>query len=433
MPLLALLERLIVEDLARAVDNRTTFAADLFDQMREATFDGVGITRASYGEGEQKAHDIMAEAARSLGLGVAQDPACNSYFTLAGKNRRAPSVLIGSHLDSVAQGGNFDGAAGVVSGLTALGALKDAGITPNVDVTVMGIRAEESAWFGVSYLGSRAALGLLPKGALEAKRSDNGRSLAEHMAAMGGDPEALEKGPPILDTSLIRAFLEPHIEQGPVLDQKEIPIGVVTGIRGNRRLPQARCLGRYAHCGGEPRWNRQDAVIAVSEFVLALDAIWTETEAGGGDFAYTVGKFFTDAKRHAMTIVNGEVEFSLDLRSLDPKFLAEMEGRLDEIARAIAARRGVRFELGQVTKAAPGRMDTIIRNSLWQGVREKGIQAMEIASGAAHDSAAFAAAGVPTSMIFIRNANGSHNPDEAMRIEDFMVATDLLAWQLTRF
>ena len=181
MPLLALLERLIVEDLARAVDNRTTFAADLFDQMREATFDGVGITRASYGEGEQKAHDIMAEAARSLGLGVAQDPACNSYFTLAGKNRRAPSVLIGSHLDSVAQGGNFDGAAGVVSGLTALAALKDAGITPNVDVTVMGIRAEESAWFGVSYLGSRAALGLLPKGALEAKRSDNGRSLAEHL------------------------------------------------------------------------------------------------------------------------------------------------------------------------------------------------------------------------------------------------------------
>jgi N-carbamoyl-L-amino-acid hydrolase len=166
---------------------------------------------------------------------------------------------------------------------------------------------------------------------------------------------------------------------------------------------------------------------------MALDAIWTETEAGGGDFAYTVGKFFTQAQRHAMTIVNGEVEFSLDLRSLDPDFLVEMEGRLEEIARAIAARRGVRFELGNVTKAAPGRMDTIIRNSLWQGVREKGVHAMEIASGAAHDSAAFAAAGVPTSMIFIRNANGSHNPDEAMRIEDFMVATDLLAWQLTRF
>ena len=297
----------------------------------------------------------------------------------------------------------------------------------------MGIRAEESAWFGVSYLGSRAALGMLPAGALDAKRSDNGRSLADHIAEMGGDPEALQRGPAILDTSLVRAFLEPHIEQGPVLDQKEIPIGVVTGIRGNRRLPHARCIGRYAHCGGEPRWNRQDAVIAVSEFVMALDAVWTETEAGGGDFAYTVGKFFTDAGRHAMTIVNGEVQFSLDLRSLDPDFLIEMEDRLQEIARAITARRGVRFELGQVTKAAPGRMDTIIRNSLWQGVREKGHPAIEIASGAAHDSAAFAAAGVPTAMIFIRNANGSHNPDEAMRVEDFMVATDLLAWQLTRF
>ncbi|HKK29336.1 MAG TPA: M28 family peptidase, partial [Alphaproteobacteria bacterium] len=120
-----------MEELARAVADRTQFAADLFAEMEKHTHDGVGITRASYGEGEQKAHDIMAEAARELGLGVAQDPACNSYFTLPGKNRRAPSVLIGSHLDSVAQGGNFDGAAGVVSGLTALAALKDAGITPN--------------------------------------------------------------------------------------------------------------------------------------------------------------------------------------------------------------------------------------------------------------------------------------------------------------
>ena len=134
-----------------------------------------------------------------------------------------------------------------------------------------------------------------------------------------------------------------------------------------------------------------------------------------------------------MTVINGEVEFSLDLRSLDPAFLAVMEARLPEIAHSIEARRGVRFELGQVTKAAPGRMDTVVRNSLWQGVREKELKAIEIASGAAHDSAAFAAAGVPTAMIFIRNAHGSHNPDEAMRIEDFMVATDLLAWQLTRF
>ncbi len=422
-----------MDQLARAVADRTQFAADLFEELARQTHDGIGITRASYGEGEQKAHALMAETARSLGLGVAQDPACNSYFTLPGKSRRAPSVLIGSHLDSVAQGGNFDGAAGVVAGLTALAALKDAGITPSVDVTVMGVRAEESAWFGVSYLGSRAALGMLPNGALEAKRSDNGRSLADHIAECGGDPEALSSGPGVLDTSLIRAFLEPHIEQGPVLEERETPVGIVTGIRGNRRLPSARCFGRYAHCGGEPRWNRQDAVIGVSEFVMALDAIWTETEAGGGDFAYTVGKFFTDAKRHAMTIVNGEVEFSLDLRSLDPKFLGKMEGRLNEIARNIEARRGVRFDLGQVTKAAPGRMDTVIRNSLWQGVREREIKAMEIASGAAHDSAAFAAAGVPTAMIFIRNAHGSHNPDEAMRIEDFMVATDLLAWQLTRF
>ena len=422
-----------MEDLARAVAARTAFAEGLFDALQDASHDGVGITRPSYGEGEQRAHQIMADAADKLGLGVAEDPACNTYMTLAGQNRRAPAVLIGSHLDSVAQGGNFDGAAGVVAGLTALAALKDAGITPSVDLTVMGIRAEESAWFGVSYLGSRAALGMLPAGALEAKRADTGRTLADHIRECGGDPAALEAGPAILDTSLVAAFLEPHIEQGPILEAEEKPIGIVTGIRGNRRFPAAKVEGRYAHCGGEPRWNRRDAVIAASEFVLALDALWTELEAAGKDFAYTVGKFSTDPARHAMTVVNGEVQFSLDLRSLDQDFLRVMESRLHEIARAIEARRGVRFDLGQITRAEPGRMDNIIRKSLWDGARDKGLSARDIESGAAHDAAAFAAAGVRTAMIFIRNAHGSHNPDEAMRIEDFMVATDLLAWQLTRF
>ena len=115
-------------------------------------------------------------------------------MTLPGRNRDAPKVIVGSHLDSVPNGGNYDGAAGVVAGLLAVNTFKKLGIRPECDVTVMAIRAEESIWFQVSYIGSRAALGMLPKVALDAKRFDTGRPLFEHLAECGGDPRAIDEG-----------------------------------------------------------------------------------------------------------------------------------------------------------------------------------------------------------------------------------------------
>ncbi|MDA1308326.1 MAG: Zn-dependent hydrolase [Proteobacteria bacterium] len=418
-------------DPSAAVAGQETLARALFDALHSQTHDRIGITRASYGPGEQAARDIMAGAADRLAMAVEDDAAGNVYMTLPGADRSAAPVVIGSHLDSVAQGGNFDGAAGVVSGLVACAGLRDAGIIPPRDIRVMGIRAEESAWFGVSYIGSRSALGVLPDGALDsARRADTGRTLAEHMAEAGCDPQALRDGAVYMQPGSLHAYLEVHIEQGPVLEEAGVPVGVVTGIRGNRRLPQARCIGEYSHCGGVPRSHRRDAVIATAELVGALDAIWSECEAEGKDFAFTIGKFFTDTEWHAMTKIAGAVEFSLDMRSLDGDFIEAMTGRVRELAADIAKRRGVTFELGEFTRAAPGPMDPGLKAGMLAGVEALGISAMEIASGASHDAAAFAAAGVPTQMLFIRNANGSHNPDEAMEIADFMAATRLLAWWL---
>ena len=295
----------------------------------------------------------------------------------------------------------------------------------------MGIRAEESAWFGTSYIGSRAALGALPPGATEtARRADTGRTLAEHMREAGGDPDALD--PPFLDAARVHAFLEVHIEQGPVLVEQGLPVGVVTGIRGNRRLPAARCLGAYSHCGGMPRRSRQDAVMATMDLIARLDALWDEREAAGEDFAFTVGKLATDPERHAMTIVPGECRFSLDMRSLDAAFLDRLEGRVSEAAREIEVRRGVAFDLGEPTRAAPGVLDEAIRAGLLDCARSLGVPHNEMASGASHDSAAFAAAGVATAMLFVRNPNGSHNPDEAMELDDFMAAVNILTrWLAT--
>ena len=301
----------------------------------------------------------------------------------------------------------------------------------------MGIRADGSALGSALFpaIGSgRAAT----SGAAAAARPRG--SAAGHTGAHAGPrrsicarrarPGALD--PPFLDARRVHSFLEVHIEQGPVLVEQGLPVGIVTGIRGNRRLPAARCVGAYSHCGGMPRRSRQDAVMAVTDLIGWLDAFWDEREAAGEDFAFTVGKLSTDPERHAMTIVPGECRFSLDMRSLDASFLDDLEGRLAEAARDIEGRRGVAFELGAPTRAAPGVLDEAIRAGLLDCARSLGVPHNEMASGASHDSAAFAAAGVPTAMIFVRNPNGSHNPDEAMDLDDFMAATDILTrWLAT--
>jgi len=418
-------------DPSSAVAQQKNLAIQLFDELRTKTFDGIGVTRSSYGEGEQIARDIIANAADRLGMTIEDDPAGNVYMTLNGADPEAAPIIIGSHIDSVAQGGNFDGAAGVISGLVACAGLINAGITPSRNIKVMGIRAEESAWFGVSYIGSRSALGTLPSNALDnAKRSDTDRTLADHMLLAGCDPDALRNGTVFLPPKSLHAYIEVHIEQGPVLEEAQIPLAIVTGIRGNRRLPNAKCIGEYSHCGGVPRSHRKDAVIATAELVSYLDNIWNECEKGGKDFAFTIGKFFTDPEWHAMTKISGNVEFSLDMRSLDGAFIEKMTHRVKEEAERISKKRNVSFDLGEFTSAAPGAMAPSIKSKMLAGATALDIPFMELASGASHDAAAFSAAGVPTQMLFIRNANGSHNPDEAMAITDFMDATRLLAWWL---
>ncbi len=224
-------------------------ATTLFEQLDRATRRGRGIVRDTYGAGEQAAHDIMRAAALRIGLEISVDAIGNLTMTLPGADRRAPRILIGSHLDSVPQGGNFDGAAGVVAGLCALSSLRRAGFVTPCDIGVMGIRGEESSWFDVSYIGSGGAFGLLDPSCLSTRRSDNGRSLEDTLREQGFDPEAIRQRRRLLEPGQLRAYLELHIEQGPRLVEEGLPAAVVTGIRGCKRFRHARCLGEYGHSG----------------------------------------------------------------------------------------------------------------------------------------------------------------------------------------
>lgn len=421
--------------LDAAVLAREAYAASVFDTLRARTLDAPGVTRASYMEGEQLAHDIVAALARDLGLDVSVDAAGNLSASLAGRNRERPVWITGSHLDSVHHGGNFDGAAGVVAGLVALAALRDAGLQPECDIVVMAFRAEESStWFAGrhgGHLGSRAALGLLWDGELDsAIHVATGLSLRAMMAQAGFDPGLIETGPPILSPAGIAGFIELHIEQGPILENRAIPVGVVTGIRGAYRARNAKVVGAWSHSGAVPHEYRQDAVFALAELVMALDGEWSRRRAAGEDLVVTVGRFSTLAETHSLTKVPGHVDFTLDIRSQDAGTLDGMEAFLRTSAGEIGARRHVSFELNPIDRAMPGKMAPALVAGLQASADGLAIPYLTMASGGGHDAQDFADAGIPAVMVFVRNDKGSHNPHEAMTIADFMQATRVLVNRL---
>jgi N-carbamoyl-L-amino-acid hydrolase len=403
-------------------------ARTMFRELEQGTRVGRGIVRDTYGKGENFAHVLAERLARNLGLEIERDAALNLYMTLPGRDRGLPAIVTGSHMDSVPQGGNYDGAAGVVAGLAAVAGLKQAGIQPRRDVTVMGVRGEEAAWFDSHYIGSMAAFGKFPPADLEnVLRSDNKRPLGDCMQEAGCDLEALRRGDAHFKPGDIHAYIETHIEQGPVLERAGLPVGVVTGIRGCLRHSEARCFGTYAHSGAAPRDARRDAVAATVELLDRLDGVWSEIERDGEDLVFTVGQLHTDPAFDGPSKVAGETRFVLDFRGLEDAVMQRAGDAAARLAAEIGARRNVRFELGASSYSVPAVLDAGIRRGLSGLAAERRIPNMELASGAGHDAAVFSSFGVPSGMIFIRNANGSHNPEEAMAIEDFSLAAGLLA------
>jgi N-carbamoyl-L-amino-acid hydrolase len=406
-------------------DQEITRADTFLQELRRRSVDEPGVTRASYGEGEQIAHDMMRAWASELDLQVTHDFAGNQYMTLAGRDRSAPSLMMGSHMDSVPHGGNYDGAAGVVAGMTALQRMRRLGKTPRMDVTVMAIRAEELSWIPAPYIGSRAAFGILPASTLDdAVRFDTGRTLAQHIKEAGYEPDAIRAGKRHLDPARIGAYIEVHIEQGPHLVKLQKRSAVVTGIRGNHRYKHSRVIGEYGHAGAVPRADRKDALLAAAEFVSELENMWKRREEAGEDLVCTVGQFYTDAAVHTMTKIPGEVRFTMDYRSYDENVLTACHRELSENAKRIGQARGVAFDLGEHTHAQGAVMDPKLVALAKRTAQRLSIDAPEMASGAGHDCAVFANEGVPCAMIFIRNDHSSHNP--AMDIEDFAEACTLL-------
>ncbi len=411
----------------------TEEAEKLFADLEELSRDKAGVSRPSYGEAESKAFDMVEKFARSEGLHTYRDSAANLVIELEKTAEDEKYILIGSHLDSVPQGGNYDGAAGVMAGLLCLVEMKRKGVTPETPVKVIALRGEESAWFGACYLGSKALLGKLDEAEQELLQRDDSRSLRDHMAECGAEVDRIAANEVLIDTSRIKAFFELHIEQGPVMIARNLPVAAVTGIRGNIRHRRITCIGEAGHSGAVPRWLRHDAVFATSELITRIDDHWTTILQHGGDLVATCGIMTTNPQNHAMSRIPGEVIFSFEARSQYEHTLAAIEALLHSECATITYERKVKFEFDKPVKTPPAVLDENIIEQINNACMEEGLPVEAIPSGAGHDASLFANAGVPTGMIFVRNRNGSHNPEEEMDMEDFIRGISVLYRTITEF
>ena len=266
------------------------FCTRLFEDIRKLTADTCGVTREGYTPEEDKVHERLAEAAREIGLEVHADAALNLWMTLPGRNRDLPAFVSGSHTDSVPQGGNYDGLAGIVAPLAVAKYLKDANRIPERDFCIVAFRMEECPEFGRAYAGSLALTGQLNPFELELPHRDTGKLLKDVLLERGVDVERIASGESLIDLSKIAAFIELHIEQGPRLDKEPVNrSAVVTGIRGYLRHKRCRVEGETAHSGAVDYEFRHDVVAALTDLLYVMNRHWEAWLHDGKDLVFTCG------------------------------------------------------------------------------------------------------------------------------------------------
>lgn len=409
------------------------FAKKIFDDIRAMSADVQGVTRQAFSAKETEVLDYLTKIGQSLQLEITPDRAGNVWMTLPGKDRSLPAFVAGSHVDSVPQGGNYDGLAGVTAALTVAWWMRQTGFQPVRDYTVLMMRGEESSFFGKAYMGSLGMLGKLTAKDLALKIRDGSCTLAEAMQSCGIDPEAVSGGKPLVDIGRIAAFVELHIEQGPTLDaQKEARAGIVTGIRGNIRHKAVRILGEAAHSGATDKPYRHDALMAFTDWMQRVDRAWDRWLIQGEDLVFTVG-VLKMASSAAISVIPGEVTFSVDIRSLSADTVKRFHDLMQKYGEEVASERGVKIEYDPALVTAPSGVDAALSDRLETSAKAEGIPCMRLASGAGHDSAVLGNNGIPVAMIFVANQLGSHNPHEAMKMEDFMQGTDILWAAVSHF
>ena len=376
------------------------------EAMAAITDPGKPWTRRSFSQRFLEGRDWLRAAFEAEGLAVRMDTAGNMIGRIEGTEIPERVVMTGSHSDTVPDGGRFDGIGGILAGLAGVRAMRAAGYRPRHSIELADFLAEEPSEWGLSCVGSRGIAGEL--GAKElALTGPGGETLADAIDRIGGDVSRLDEA----RRDDIAAFVELHIEQGPVLERETIPVGVVTGIAGIIRIRLA-FEGEAGHAGTVLMSMRHDASLALARFQLAMrDAAVAAANAGQGHFVATIG--IAHVLPGGANVVPGRAEAIIDMRAERAEVGAEHVELFRKLAEEAARAEGCRVaEFTRISNVAPAACDARLREMIVQSASERQMRTRDLASGAGHDSV-FLSHVAPMAMIFVPSRAGlSHCPEE---------------------
>lgn len=379
------------------------------------------IYRPSFSDADMEARRWLMGRMRDAGLSARMDGVGNAWGRW--ETGAGPAVIVGSHLDSVPRGGRLDGALGVLAGLECVRALRERGVKLRHPVEVLATSEEEGRFGGM--LGSQTLCGDIDSAWLESARDDAGVTLRDAMARQGLDASAALRER--RDPTTVKAFLELHIEQGPVLDQRGVPVAVVEGISGVVHW-NVRLRGRANHAGTTPMELRADALVGLAKFTATIPDLIARY--GTPQSRLTVGR--VELKPNFPHTVPGRSDFSLVIRDMEVKVVDSLLGHCRHSLERIAADHGLGLDIEEVSRLDPQACHPDIVALLQELADARNVPALLLSSGAGHDTQ-FMARMAPAGMIFVPSIDGiSHAPEEATGWPDIEAGANLLLHAVAR-
>lgn len=377
-----------------------------------------GITRLDFTEADLRARAYLAEQMRAAGLEVCAHPSGNLIGTLRGRSPQKKPVMSGSHFDTVRNGGKYDGVCGIVCALEVARSWQEEGYVPDRSLQVIAFWGEEGARFHTGLLGSQLFVGAFTPADVKRVTDDEGQRLADNMDAAGipwrfCKERALQPGD-------LAAFIELHIEQGPILERERLPIGIVTDIV-SMNFGEITIFGRADHAGTTSMEDRADAMRAASEF---FNEFYKIPDIIGGETRVTIGRI--SALPGSANVVPEQIRFSVDFRTREHKDCERICGMIEDGLRRIESERGVRCVLVMNSSSPPVQMDERLKQCIRTSLKRLNLRGKEMISGAGHDTMEMSGI-CPTAMIFIPSRNGrSHCEEEFTAPEEIARGAEVL-------
>lgn len=369
-----------------------------------------GINRFSFTSEEQQAIELVTSYMKEAGMTVNVDGVGNIIGTYG---EESETIMLGSHIDTVPDGGKYDGALGVLAAIEIVQTIYEQQLPLSKKIEVVAFKDEEGTRFGFGLIGSRAMAGLLTYEELQ-KRDASDISIQEAMKQFELSPLPLEK----VKRNDIQAYLEMHIEQGKVLENEELPVGIVLGIAAPLWL-EVTVTGVSEHAGATPMPIRQDALNAASEMILAIEQMLNGTT----NSVATVGKL--NVEPNGVNVIPGRVTFTIDIRDIDEQKISALESSILEQLQKVAERRNITVTSKVLQRVKPAKTAPMLQQQLASSIEKYGVQPYSLISGAGHDAMNMANV-APIGMLFVRSKGGiSHNPLEYSSDEDIVIATNI--------